>query len=83
MNAVCPLQVKEAGEREAELVRQLGEVREQMVRDAQAAAAREDRLRRDVRELEARCQVGGSCLFVGDADLFLESDGFCCKRSSS
>jgi hypothetical protein len=49
--------VKEAAEREAELVRQLEEVREQMVRDAQAAAAREDRLRRDVRELEARCQV--------------------------
>ncbi|GAQ81518.1 hypothetical protein KFL_000820260 [Klebsormidium nitens] len=49
-------QVKEAAEREAELVRQLEEVREQMVRDAQSAAAREDRLRRDVRELEARCQ---------------------------
>jgi hypothetical protein len=49
--------VKEAAGREAEMVRQLEEVREQMLRDAQAAAAREDRLRRDVRELEARCQV--------------------------
>ncbi|KAI5057506.1 hypothetical protein GOP47_0027954 [Adiantum capillus-veneris] len=49
--------LREAGDREAALLQNLEELRQALSRAAQQAISREDMLRRDVEDLEKRCQA--------------------------